>query len=322
MTNMDYIISDYPFAEPDISSNYPFTTKNVAILDSNISYIDEGKGNPILFLHGIPAWNYTWRNIIPTLAKQGRCIAPDLIGLGCSGKPDNIEYTLFDHIRYIEDFINTLGLKQVTLVMHAWGSVVGFDYARRNAHNVKAMAFAEAHLRPITDWNMLSLPIQELASVRQTTDQGYHAIVNDNYYVNTVLSNSILRRLSAEEMKNYRAPFTLPGSTKPLWQYCQEFPLGGASTPVTEVIADYSDWLQQTTIPKLMMYSIPGYLTTIDTIQWARANLPNINLVDVGDGLHYPQEENPDIFTEQLGLWLNELNAQVSLANNREPVFK
>lgn len=305
MTNMDYIISDYPFDEPEISAEYNFTPKTIDILDSTLSYIDEGEGDPLVFIHGIPAWNYCWRNIIPGIAQKARCIAPDLIGLGRSGKPD-IEYSLNDHINYIEHFINKLELKNITLVMHAWGSVIGFDYARRNPHNVKAMAFAEAHIRPITDWNMLSLPIQELSSVTQQPDRGYKAVIQDNYYINTVLPNGILRRLTDEEMKYYREPFTQPDSTKPLWQYCQEFPLG-AITPITQLITQYSEWLQETPIPKLMMYSIPGYLTTIDTIQWARDNLPNIKLVDAGDGLHYPQEENPQIFTEELSIWLDEM---------------
>lgn len=308
MTNMDYIISDYPLDEPNISAAYPFKTKTINILDSTISYIDEGNGDPIVFLHGIPAWNYTWRNIIPTVAKQARCIAPDLIGLGRSGKPD-IDYTINDHINYIESFINALGLKNVTLVMHAWGSVIGFDYARRNPGNVKAMAFTEAHLRQITDWDMLSLPLQELASVRQSPDQGYKVIIKDNYYINTVLPNTILRRLSDEEMKYYREPFTKAASIQPLWQYSQEFPLGSVCT-ASQLIAQYSEWLQHTPIPKLMMYSIPGYATTIDTIQWVRDSLPNAKIIDTGDGLHYPQEENPTTFTTALCSWLDEINAK------------
>lgn len=307
MTNMDYIISDYPTDEPEIPSAYPFNTKTIDILDSTISYIDEGEGDPVIFLHGLPAWNYTWRNIIPTIAQKARCIAPDLIGSGRSGKP-NIEYSVFDHINYIELFINAINLKKVTLVMHAWGSVIGLDYARRNEDNVKALAFCEAHLRPVTDWDSVSLPIQELASIIHSGDNGYDAVMNKQYYINTVLPNTILRRLSEEELDFYREPFKQPGSAKPLWQYCQEFPLGTV-TEVTKLIAAYSEWLQHTPLPKILMYSIPGYLTTIDTIQWARDTLPHIKLVDVGDGLHYPQEENPHVFSEELSLWLDEIRA-------------
>lgn len=305
MTNMDYMFSDYPLDEPEISADYPFQSNYINVLDSKIHYIDEGKGEPILFLHGIPAWSYTWRNIIPGIAQNARCIAPDLIGLGRSGKP-LIDYTLFDHIRYIESFIQALDLKNITLVMHAWGSVIGLDYARRNPTNIKALAFTEAHLRPVTHHSMVSLPIQELAAITRTKDKGYEAVMKQSYYTKTVLPSTILRRLSPEEMSYYQEPFLEDGSAKPLWQYCQEFPLGKV-TPVTNLISLYSEWLQKTPIPKLMMYSIPGYLTTIETLQWSKEHLPNVKLVDVGDGLHYPQEENPQLMTEELNLWLNEL---------------
>lgn len=305
MTNMDYIFSDYPTDEQHIATEYPFKSHYVNVLGSKMHYIDEGEGDIILFLHGLPAWSYTWRNIIPTLSQQGRCIAPDLIGLGRSDKPD-IEYTIEDHINYIHHFIEALGLKKLTLVMHAWGSVIGFEYARSNEANIKALAFTEAHIRPTSSWKMVALPIQELASITQAPDKGYDAVMNQQFYMNTVLPNTILRKLSAEEMKFYQEPFLKPGSAKPLWQYLQEFPIG-KPTAATVIINKYSHWLQKTQLPKLMLYAIPGYSTTIATVQWCRDNLSNLKLVDAGDGLHYPQEENPQIMTEELSNWLNEI---------------
>jgi len=124
----------------DISAEFPYASHYIEVLGSKMHYVEQGSGDPILFLHGIPSSSYLWRNIIPFLADKGRCIAVDLIGLGKSDKPD-IAYTVFDHIRYIEAFINALGLTNLTIVMHAWGSVIGFDYAMRNEANIKALAF-------------------------------------------------------------------------------------------------------------------------------------------------------------------------------------
>ena len=136
-------------------SDFPFHDNYVEVLGSKIHYIDEGQGDPIVFLHGIPTWSYMWRNIIPSLNKQARCIAPDLIGFGKSDKPD-IEYSVFDHIRYIEAFIKALGLKNITFVLHAWGSTIGFDYAVRHQDKIKGLAFLEAHIRAADTVDMVS----------------------------------------------------------------------------------------------------------------------------------------------------------------------
>src|SRR5579862_9022049 len=126
-----------------ISEQISLPSKFIEVYGSKIQYVDVGEGRPILFLHGIPTSSYLWRNIIPHLSSLGRCIAPDLIGFGLSAKPD-IEYTIFDHIKYIEKFISLLNLKQVILIMHGWGSVIGFDYAMRHENNCKGLVFYEA----------------------------------------------------------------------------------------------------------------------------------------------------------------------------------
>ena len=147
-----------------ISAEFPFAPLYQEVKGAKIHYIDEGKGDPIVFLHGMPACNYLWRNIIPGMAKRARCIAPDLIGMGKSDKPD-IAYTIFDHIDYISDFIDSLNLSDITLVLHGWGSIIGFDYAMKNQDKVKGIVFYEAHVRPVTSWDMLSLPVQQLAAM-------------------------------------------------------------------------------------------------------------------------------------------------------------
>lgn len=290
----------------EISSEFPFESKYIDLLGSQLHYVEEGEGDPILFLHGVPTSSYLWRNIIPQLSDKARCIAVDLIGFGKSGKPD-IEYTIQDHIQYIEAFIDKLQLKNITLVLHAWGSVIGFDIAMRHPEKFKAIAFLESHIRPPTTRDMISLPVQELAMVLSSDDAGYDVIMNSNYYVNKVLPGGVLRTLSEDEMKNYREPFDAPGSCQPIWQFLQELPLGDEQTSAVPIIEAYSQKLQESDLPKLMMYGIPGFLTTIDTVIWARDHFPNLELVDIGDALHYAQESNPEVIGSALREWYCEL---------------
>ncbi len=286
----------------DFFSDYPFASKYVEVNGSKMHYIEQGSGDPIVFIHGVPTSSYLWRNIIPSLAEHGRCIAVDLIGMGWSDKPD-IKYRVFDHIDYFDGFIKALGLKNVTLVMHAWGSVIGFDHAMRNEDNIKALAFMESHVRPATKWDMVSLPVQELTAVLEMPDGGYDIIMNSNYFVNKVLPSGVLRKLTTEEMAAYRAPFTEEHTCRPLWQYLQDLPLGDGPKDVVDLIANYSKKLQKSTLPKLMLYAVPGFITTIDTVTWAKDNLPNLKLVDIGDALHYAQESNPQFIEQALKDW-------------------
>ncbi len=291
----------------EITASFPFKSHFATVNGSKIHYIDEGSGQPIVFLHDIPTWSYIWRNVIPPIKNMARCIAPDLIGFGKSDKPD-ISYRVFDHIDYIEKFIEQLDLKNIILVLHGWGSVIGFEYFRRHPKNVKGIVFMEAHIRPPSGWDTLSLPVQELASIMSSPDGGYDVIMNSNYFVNKVLPSGVLRRLSEEEMLNYSAPFQSPGSTKPIWQYLQDLPLGDGPDDVVELISKYSETLQKTNIPKLMLYAIPGYITTIATIEWAKENFNNLSTVDLGEGLHYLQETDPLQIAQEIINWYQDMD--------------
>ena len=275
---------------------------NIKVLDSTIHYLESGTGDPMLFIHGMPTSSYLWRNIMPVMADSARCIAPDLIGMGKSGSPD-IDYRIFDHIRYIDAFIEAMDLKNITLVLHGWGSLVGFDYARRHPDNIKGIAFFESHIRPTTDWEMLSLPVQQFATLLNRPGASYRAIVQQNYLVKKLLPKGVMRELTSEEMNEYLKPFPTPESRKPLWQYIQDLPLGEGPADVVALIQEYSQWLTTSLIPKLMMYAIPGFITTVDTVSWARNHLPNLTLVGLDDALHFAQESIPDVFAEQLNEW-------------------
>ncbi|MDF1796005.1 MAG: haloalkane dehalogenase [Coxiellaceae bacterium] len=278
----------------------------VEILGSKIHYIDEGEGEPLLFIHGMPTSSYLWRHIIDQLKDNYRCIALDLVGMGSSDKPD-IDYRIFDHIKYFDAFVEALELKDITLVMHGWGSLIGFDYAKRHESNVKAMAFYESHVRAAIDWDMLSLPVQQLASMLQSK-ASYSAIVEHDYLVEKLIPSGAINQLSGDVIEKYREPFPDADSRKPLWQYVQDLPLGDGDTDVVELIDAYSAWLQTTTIPKLLMYAIPGFITTIDTVLWSRDNICELELVELGEAMHFAQETMPGVFSQALSSWLSKLD--------------
>ncbi len=289
-----------------ISADYPFKANYVDIDGVKIHYVDEGEGDPILFLHGVPTWSYLWRNIIPPISKVARCIAPDLVGMGKSDKPD-IKYSIFEHISYIEHFIEKLKLKNITLVLHGWGSVIGFHYAMNHPENVKSIVFYESHVRATMKWDMLSLPVQELVSLFDHREKSYHKVVNDNFFIKTVLPLAVMRSLTPEEIKQYREPFNTAKSRRPLWQYVLELPTGKEETDVVKLIHDYSMKLRVSKIPKLMLYAVPGFITTMESVRWCKENIANLHVEDLGEDYHFAQETIPEIFTDKLLTWYKNL---------------
>ncbi len=274
----------------------------VEVDGSQLHYLEMGQGDPILFLHGIPTSSYLWRHIMPTLAKHGRCIAPDLIGMGFSDKPD-IAYRIFDHIHYIDGLIAALDLDNITLVLHGWGSVVGFDFASRHPEKIKALAFYESHVRATLQWDMLSLPVQELTSMLQNKERSYEAVIEENYIIEQLLPSGAVDGLKTQDFDYYRKPFITPESRKVLWQYLQDLPLGNGPDDVVALIRHYSKWLQETPLPKLMFYAVPGFITPIPTVQWAKEHFPNLTLECLNDVMHFAQESMPELFAQKLDEW-------------------
>ena len=278
-------------------------SKFIEIENSRLHYTDTGEGGVVLFLHGMPTSSYLWRNITPEMSRFSRCIAVDLIGMGLSDKPD-IDYTIHDHIHYIDTFIEKLNLTDITLVMHGWGSVVGFDYASRNPENIKALAFFESHIRPATDWDQLSLPVQQFASKLARPEISYRAVVEQNYLVKRVLPGGVVNALSDKALEHYESPFKTRDSRKVLWQYVQDLPIGSDSESTTLALIDkYSSWLTEVNVPKLMLYAVPGFITTLETVTWAKENLSSLTLESLEDVMHFAQESEPELFTEKLKIW-------------------
>jgi haloalkane dehalogenase len=283
-----------------ISAQFPFKSHFIEVYGHQIHYIDEGHGDPILFLHGNPTSSYLWRNIIPYLTNQGRCIAPDLIGMGKSDQPD-LDYSLFDHVRYIEAFIEKLALTNITLVLHDWGSALGLYYAQRHEANVKALCLME-FIRP-TIWEEWHEPTRSLFQAFRQPEVGWNLIVNQNAFIEKVLPNAIVRQLSDVEMEQYRAPFLDPAHRKPLWQFPNHLPIGGEPVNMVELVGNYHAWLLQTSLPKLLFWATPGALVPEEKAVWYQQHLPHVKAVHIGSGLHYLQEDNPHLIGQELANW-------------------
>ncbi len=291
-----------------ISADFPYASHYVDVHGSQIHYIEEGAGDPILFLHGNPTSSYLWRNIIPHVQGRGRCIAMDLIGMGKSDKPD-IEYTFFDHAKYVEGFIEQLGLKNITLVIHDWGSALGFHYAMRNEQNVKGLAFMEALLMPIPSWDNFPADFKHLKHLKQmfqafrTPDVGWDMIMNKNVFVEQFLPGAVVRKLTDAEMDHYRAPFIDPPTRKPVWRWPNEIPIAGEPANVVAAVEAYNTKLQQSDVPKLLFACTPGGLITAEVVAWCQQNLKNLKVVDIGPGIHFVQEDNPHLIGTELANW-------------------
>jgi len=288
-------------AKPPIAADFPFELHFVEVLGSKMSYVDEGEGDPILFIHGNPTSSYLWRNVIPHLTDDARVIAVDLIGMGESDKPD-IEYRFFDHVKYLDGFIEELGLENITLVIHDWGSGLGFHYASRHESNIKGIAFMEAILAPIT-WEDFPEDFRETFQAFRTPDVGRDLIINQNVFIEQVLPGSIVRKLSEEEMNHYRKPFLEPSSREPVWRWPNELPIAGEPKDMVETVTAYNRWLQQTELPKLLFYATPGVLVTAPVVEWSKQNLKNLQTVDIGAGIHFLQEDNPDLIGSEIAKW-------------------
>jgi len=285
-----------------ISPDFRCESHYADVLGSRIHYVDDGSGDPILLLHGTPTWSYLWRNVIPHLSPIARCIAPDLIGMGRSDKPD-IEYRFFDHVRYVEGFIERLQLRNITLVMHDWGSGLGFHYAMRHEDNVKGLAFMEAILSPVRSWDVLPTDLREMYQTFRTPKVGWEMIVNRNVFVETVLPGAVLRKLTEKEMDYYREPFKDPASRKPLWRWPNEVPVAGEPADVAEAVAAYSRRLRDSALPKLLLYATPGAILRAPVVDWCRRKLKNLKAVHIGPGIHFLQEDHPHLIGAEIADW-------------------
>ncbi|MDQ3399305.1 MAG: haloalkane dehalogenase [Deinococcota bacterium] len=280
-----------------------FGSKTVAVKGSWLHYLEAGTGDPVLFLHGNPTWSYLWRNVIPHVEDKGRCIAVDLIGMGRSGKPD-IAYRLVDHVAYLDAFIDALELRDLTLVMHDWGVAIGLHYAKRFPARVRALAFMEGHLRPIDRWERFDEGSRAMFKDLRTDGLGQRMVIEDNFFIETILPAGTQRTLSDREMNAYRAPYLEPRARKPLWRWPNEIPIEGTPADVVEIVNGNWHSLAAADLPKLLLYARPGAVIGTDAVSLCQETLSNLTAADVGDGLHFLPEDRPDEIGVALAHWL------------------
>jgi haloalkane dehalogenase len=264
-------------------------------------YVEEGSGDPILFLHGQPTSSYLWRNVIPHLTDLGRCIAPDLIGFGKSDKPD-IEYRFFDHARYLFGFIEALDLDSITLVIHDWGAGLGLYYARENPSRIKAIAMMEPVLASIPSWEDFPADMVEMFRGFRTPEVGWDMLVNQNMFIEGVLPGATVRDFTDEEMEVYRAPFLDPADRKPVWRWPNELPIAGEPPDIAAAVDANFAWLQETDVPKILFHATPGAIVPPQALPMFSA-VPNLTTVDLGSGIHYLQEDHPHEIGQGIAEW-------------------
>lgn len=289
-----------------ISADERYPKRRTTVCGASMAWVEVGEGPPIVFLHGNPTSSYLWRNVIPHVADRGRCLAPDLIGMGDSDKlapsgPDR--YRFVEHREYLDALLEQLGVQRdVTLVVHDWGSALGFDWARRHPDAVRGICYMEAIVRPMRweEWPDAARPVfQALRS-----PAGESMVLEQNAFVERILPRSILRTVGEVEMAVYRRPFRDPGeSRRPTLTWPRQIPLDGEPADVVAVVQAYADWLPQTAFPKLFVDADPGAILIGPQRDFCRG-WPNQTTVTVR-GSHFVQEDSPDEIGTALASWLD-----------------
>jgi haloalkane dehalogenase len=286
----------------------------IEILDSFMSHRDTGAGDvAVVFLHGNPVSSYCWRNVIPRVSGQARCLAPDLIGMGESGKPD-ISYRFADHARYLDSWFDAVGLSDVVIVGHDWGGALGMDWAARHPSRVRGVAVVETFLRPMRS-DELAPPVAELFR-RYRSAEGEDMVLEKNMVIEANLARGVVGGLAESDLDVYRAPFLAPASRKPMLVWAREFPLDGEPADVVDVVLDYGRWMAETPdVPKLLMAVENGVgLGSPEVIGWAVETFANAEAVSVGPGGHQIPEDQPERIGTAVADWLTR---QVSTAMAR-----
>lgn len=289
-----------------ISAEDPHPRRRVIVDDSEMSYADTGGDGPIaVFLHGNPTSSYLWRNVIKEVAPVARCLAPDLIGMGESGE-SSTGYRFVDHRRYLDAWFDAvLGTSPVFLVLHDWGSALGFHWAQRHPEQVKGIAYMEAIVCPIASWDDWPEPARKIFQAMRSP-AGEEIVLAKNAFVERILPASIIRKITDEEMQRYRARFVEPGeSRRPTLTWPREIPIGGEPKDVHDIAESYSQWLQaSSSVPKLFVNADPGTVLTGAQRELAR-RFPNQEEITV-NGLHFIQEDSPTEIGEAVARFVEE----------------
>ncbi|GAB4516722.1 MAG: haloalkane dehalogenase [Parvularculaceae bacterium] len=289
----------------EFGEQIPYKEKYIDVQDARMRYVDEGEGTVFVFFHGNPTSLYLWRNVMPYVAEIGRVVAFDNVGFGGSSKPD-IGYTFQEHARYVNAFMDALGLRDVVLVGHDWGGGLALQYARRHGDNVRGLVLMEAVAPP-------TFPLPELPPggafgeiFRGFRDPvaGPRMILDENMFVERLLiGGAVTRTLSAAEMEAYRAPFLERDARYPIYVWPNELPIGGEPARNVEELERIDAWLRGAELPKLVQYATPGVIMPPSIAASMAERYPNTETQFVGYGLHFIQEDQPQAIGRGIVDW-------------------
>ncbi len=284
------------------------TTQNtqINVLGHQMNVVRYGSGDPILFLHGNPSHSYLWRNIHPYVKDLGEVIAPDLLGMGSSDKLTG-DYSFATHYAQLEALITQLKLTNITLVLHDWGSGLGFHYFNNHPQNVKAIVFMEGIIQDIGEF--FPADTQEFFTRLRSDEEGWSMIGEQNLFLDNVLPTWVHRPLTQQEHNSYKAPFADVESRRVIHQWVKDVPMHGKPEKSAKMVEDYRTALQNSDIPKLFFYATPGAFMPKVVADWIIANLPNLKSVFVGDGVHFIQEDHADLIGKEMKEWIKNLPA-------------
>ena len=283
----------------------PHPRRRVPVLDSGMSYVDTGVGTPVVFLHGNPTSSFLWRNIIAEVKPAARCLAPDLIGMGRSGRAPSGSYRFVEHARYLDAWFDAIGIREdIILVGHDWGSALAFHWANRHRDRIAGLVYMEAIVQSLTWEQWPDAATRVFQGFR--SDSGESMVLDNNVFVERVLPGSIIRDLTEQEMAVYREPFLEPGeSRRPTLTWPREIPLGGQPEDVVQIVDDYSAWLSGSDVPKLFINADPGAILTGTQRDYCRT-WHNQREVTV-KGVHFIQEDSPDEIGQSIVQWLGDI---------------
>ena len=285
----------------------------VPVLGSRLAFVTGGRGDTVLFVHGNPTSSFLWRRVLPGLTGSARCIAVDLIGMGRSGKPD-IGYRFADHAAYLEAFADRLGLRDVTVVGHDWGAVLGLDLLRRRPDVVGRIAVCEGHLHAFDRFEDMGPGAGELFARLRTPGLGEQLVLRENFFIEQVLPGGMTRPLSAAEHDAYRAPFLAPRDRFPVLRWIQQIPVDGNPADVDAVVRRNQDVLLRGPAPRLLLHGEPGSVVGPAEVDWCRRESAGLQIVSVGAGTHFLPEDQPETFSRALAAWLAEHGKQQVLS--------
>lgn len=289
-----------------MSAHMKYKKKFATIRGLKMAYVEEGEGDPIVFLHGNPTSSYLWRNVMPHLEGMGRLIAPDLIGMGDSDKLPNSgpdQYSFTQHKAFLKDLFDYLEVTDnVTLVLHDWGSALGFDWANNNREAIRAISYMESIVQPFASWDDWPENARGIFQAFRS-DAGEDIVLEKNVFVERVLPSSIIRDLEDAERREYVRPFRRPGEDRrPTLTWPRQIPIAGQPHDVTEIVRDYSQWMAQTQLPKLFINADPGSILVGPQREYCRT-WPNQTEVTV-KGTHFIQEDSPDEIGQSIANFL------------------